>query len=276
MTELEKVLAEVEHRRLLGGRLREQLMWRIEALLPHGNLTDIRIRDAFSEVFQAFAPPGFELVSDPDLCQIDSAGGGSIVIGGNLFAGGIEIGLIQRRLMLADGYAIHEVLILKSEARGLGVSAVLLKRCFDLYDELGFSTVVLEADMTGKWHWARLGFDFVLERDLENVRSWTIRALRALKIENLRVDGYTSAAQFARMGGVRRIALADLALRLPPERTRINRIAGENGFQPDDEVAIARALMICGPKWFGRLELRGPGRVAFEAYAEAKIQPGAG
>lgn len=276
MTGLEQVLAEVQRRRLGGGSLREQLAWRIDALLPHGNLADAPIRDAFSEVFDAFAPPGFELVPDPDLCQIDAASGGSIVIGGNLFAGGIELGLIQRRLMLADGYAIHEVLILKSEVRGFGVSAVLLKRCFEFYDQLGFDLVILEADMTGKWHWARLGFDFLLERDLENVRNWTTRALVALGIESLRVDGYSSAAQFARMGGTRKVALADLARCLPPERPRIERIAGENGLQPEDEIAIARALMICGPKWFGRLELRGPGRVAFKAYAQAKIQPGTG
>ena len=175
--------------------------------------------------------------------------------------------------MLRDGYAIHEVLILEEEVRGRGVSAVVLKRSFELYDQLGFQIVILEADMTGKWHWARLGFDFVLDSDLANVRNWTERALAALRITGLRVEGYTSAAQFARMGGARKVSIGSLASALPAaERPRIERTAAENGLALDEEIALARALMICGPKWFGRLELNGPGRVAFEAYARARIR----
>jgi hypothetical protein len=269
---LDSVLKEVAKRRRGSESLRDQLLWRAEALAPHGNFSDAKIREAFREVIEAFQPPGFELRLDPDLCVMDPKVG-SIVIGGNLWADGLDLGLIQRRLMLRDQYAIHEVFILKEFARGRGVSSVSLKRCFTFYDGLGFSDVILEADMTGKWHWARVGFDFVLDKDRENVRNWTIRSLNALKIEGLRVEGYTSAAQFARMGGTRKLSLGGVARALPAaERGRVARIASENGLALDEEIELARALMLCGPRWFGRLELQGPGRVAFDTYARAKIQ----
>jgi hypothetical protein len=268
---LKSILKEVEERRRRGDPLREQLLWRIEALSPHGGFEKAEIRDAFSEVFCAFEPPGFDLKPDLSLCVIDPDTGG-IVIGGTLCAGGQELGIIQRRLMLKEAYAIHEILILKDQFRGRGISVVSLKRSFEFYDQLGMRAVILEADMTGKWHWARVGFDFILDKDLKHVRDWTERALKALNITELRVENYQSAAQFARMGGVRKLSFSQLGVALPPERLRIQRIAGENGLDSDTEVPLARVLMLCGPKWFGQLELSGPGRVAFDSYAEAKFR----
>lgn len=265
-------MADIAARRASGGgSLNEELRRRIEQLGGHADFGDAAICDAFSEVLAAFEPPGFTLVPIPDRCAIDSEDGGSIVIGGRLYAGDKFLGLLQRRLMLERGFAIHELLHLEQGARGYGVSAVCLKRCFGLYDELGLKMVLLQADMTGKWHWARVGFEFVLDKEREIVGSWTERALAALGIANLRVDGYDSAAQFARMGGARLLALESLAAAIPAERVRFRQIATENGLEMGDEIALARALMLCGPTWFGALELKGPGRVAFETYANAKI-----
>jgi len=254
--------------------LGDQLRRRVDLLGPGLDFGKADARIALAEVFEAYEPPGFSLSPMSDRCAIEREDGGSIVIGGKLFAGDREVGLLQRRLLLGFGIAVHELLVLEHGARGFGVSSVLLKRCFALYDELGFERVILQTDLTGKWHWARLGFDFVLDKERKMVRDWTERALSALGITNLRVEGYESAAQFARMGGTRKIALEELARALPPERLRITRIAGENGVHLDQEIDLARALMICGPQWWGALELQGPGRVAFEAYAEAKIRGG--
>jgi hypothetical protein len=254
--------------------LRDQLAWRVGLLDEDLDFSDPDARIALAEVFEAYEPPGFSLAPIPERCGIEKVDGGSIVIAGRLVAGGRDLGILQRRLLLGHGVAIHEILHLDHGARGVGVSAVSLKKCFAFYDELDFGRVVLQADFTGKWHWARLGFDIVLEKELGMIRDWTERALAALGITNLRVDGYESAAQFARMGGARKIALEELARAIPPERLRITRIAGENGLEMDEEIDLARALMLCGPQWYGTLELQGPGRVAFEAYAEAKILGG--
>jgi hypothetical protein len=254
--------------------LRDQLRQRVDLLSPHLDFAEADARTALAEVFEAYEPAGFLLSPMSERCAIERENGGSIVIGGKLLVGGREVGLLQRRLLLGLGIAVHELLVLEHGARGFGVSSVLLKRCFALYDELGFERVILQTDLTGKWHWARLGFDFVLDKERKMVREWTKRALSALGITNLRVEGYESAAQFARMGGARKLALEELARALPPERPRITRIAGENGLRLDQEVDLARALMLCGPQWWGALELQGPGRVAFEAYAEAKIRGG--
>ena len=49
------------------------------------------------------------------------------------------------------------------------------------------------------------------------------------------------------------------------------KIAAANDLPLERRIELGRAVMITGPAWFGRLDLRGPERAAFNAYAAAKI-----
>jgi len=274
MSSLDPIAKAIDEQRADEVPLREQLLWRIERLAG-ADLTEPPVTACFSEVLSAFEPSILSLNLIPNQCGIDPADGGSIRFGGVLRAGEDQlIGLIQRRLMVGNGYAIHERLYLLAEARGRGINVVSLQGAFDLYDQIGIDRVILAAALdTGRWHWARVGFEFLLESDREAVRRWVSGALKALQIGDLRVDRYTSTAQFARMGGSRKISLGALAEALPRERRRIEKIALGNNLDLGESIDLGRALMLTGPPWWGVLELNGPGRQAFKAYADRKFPP---
>jgi hypothetical protein len=148
----------------------------------------------------------------------------------------------------------------------------LLLASFALYDKLGFREVQLQAAMeTGRWYWARVGFEFIRDEDARLVREWAAKVVEATGIRGLRIDRYTAAAQFARMGGRRKLSLARIADAMPSRAGAIRKIAAANDLPMDRGIELGRAVMITGPAWFGRLDLDGPERAAFNAFAAAKM-----
>jgi GNAT superfamily N-acetyltransferase len=78
----------------------------------------------------------------------------------------------HRVLNLNTGVAEHNWLKVEPEHRGKGFSAALLLRSFDFYRALGLRRVELDAGIqTGKWHWARVGFEFDSPRTARRSRT---------------------------------------------------------------------------------------------------------
>ena len=265
------VYEQIRNKRRTKTPLREQLLWRISQLGGNVDLCDPKNAAAFREVFAAFEPPGFTFEPLQGRCKAVKAGGGSILIGGILRMGDSGVAFVQRRFLLQSRAVIHEYLYVHPEARGKGINVVLLTSLFQLYDEMDMREVLLQAGLaSGRWHWARVGFDFLGDADLEKVRNWFVETLDKLGID-LRADRYTSAAQFARMGGNRTLSLQQILDVYPERKTHILEIADGNGLRLDERIPLARALLLCGPEWFGRMDLQGPGRIVFDQYAQRKI-----
>ena len=268
----DEVDKEIAAQRRRGDPLRDQLLWRISRLGGDVDLTTPENFAAFQEVWDGFTVPGLVLRPPPGKSRASAADGGTILIQALLVARGTVFGLIQRRLLLGPRLANHQVLYIHPAFRGHGINLALLERSFDFYDELELDAVYLQAAMaTGRWHWARVGFDFVRAEDRNAVRDWALEVVRATGVRGLRVDRYTSANQFAFMGGNRKLSLGAIAQAMPSHATRINEVAQGNGLTMDERIALGRAVMLTGPTWFGSLELRGPGRAVFRAYAAGKV-----
>jgi len=265
--------AAVRRQRLGNQPLRAQLIERIEIAGGAVDLSAPEYANAFAEVWEGLSIPRIKLVPVEGDCWADLEDGGTIVVKAIIDLDGSPIGIIQRRLALGRKIAVHELLYLVPSARGMGLTVALLLGSFSFYDELGLGEVQLEAAMeTGRWYWARVGFEFIRDEDARLVREWAVEVVDATAIRGLRVDRYTAAGQFARMGGRRKIALGRIAKAIPARKREIEDLAAANGLDLNDRIALGRAVMITGPAWFGRLDLNGPERAAFNAYAAARAR----
>jgi hypothetical protein len=251
--------------------------------------------DAFAELYAAYTPPGFRLLPFPD----DSALRGSEhrVLVRAVIADDTEqqvVGEIERDLILGRGVVRHELLKLQDTYRGSGVSLVLLGRALPIYRRLGLRAVALHAALeTGRWHWARLGFDFATPSERAIALGWGVLALAGLGCESIDPDapamrlaqlGVGSPPQAASMDEVRgaveselvrwradprrraaadelarewdRRALAESAGRFTAlDPARIELLAARNGLDASDRIALGKAIMLAGPDWEGVFDL---------------------
>lgn len=266
---------EVARQQAEGVPLRDQILWRLGELTNAQEVDLVEHASHFPELYTGFSAGGLQtgFVGGEEGSIGSLEDGGSLVLTGFLHDPGSRtlVAKFKRRLLLEQELALHELLEVEPELRGRGISLRFLRRSFGLYDELGLQEVHLQAGMgTGRWLWARVGFEFTLPVDCERVRGWATKVCGALGIDELNVGSYASAAQFARMGGNRMVSMAQLAEVMPAEAERFRLRAEANELGMDERIELGRAVMLSGPDWNGRLALAGPSRLAFEIYTDAK------
>lgn len=266
---------EISRQRADGEPLDQQILWRIGELTNGQEIDLAEHVQFFPELIAGFGTPGLEshLVGGEEGSVATLEDGGSLLITGFLHdpAERCLVAKFKRRLLLEQGLALHEMLEVEPELRGQGICMRFLRNSFALYDEFGLEEVHLQAGLaTGRWLWARVGFEFTLPADCDRVRGWAVDVCGALGIDELRVESYSSAAQFARMGGNRTVSMRQLAEAMPERATHFEERARANFLDMERRIELSRAVMLTGPDWNARLALRGPSRTAFEIYAEAK------
>lgn len=295
---LQPVLDDIAARRGAIADMAGELRRRIDELGPLALDTQAR-QEAFKEVLEAITPPGFDLFALPDSCRIDPVDHAIVICGAVVDQARRQVvGTIVRELSLDAADVKHEFLELQRPYRGAGLATLLLKRSFDFYDTIGVRRVLVHAALeTGRWYWARLGFDFASPGDRAFVAAWGIIALQALGEPVLAPDA--PARRWAQLGSgdpeatvsLRELhtsmnvlvsaALADPATR-PQfeqlatafstrlragwlERERFVAVAEQNGLAFDDRVSLGRAIMLTGTDWQGVFDLTSQGaRDAFE------------
>lgn len=260
-----------------GWSLRQSIAWRIEKL-TNGQTIDLaeHIED-FPEIEAAFSIPNATLELIPGRCEASLEDGGTLTLVGFLHVrSGVQNHLVaqfQREIRFDQECAEHKWLKVEPEFRGYGISSALLLRSFEFYKALGLTGVELDAGMeTGRWHWARVGFEFMWPKDRERVRAWALEVAERLEVHRPGIETFTSATQFARMEGSRKVTLGELADAVSPLRGRIEAVAAQNYLQMDTRIQLGRAVMLTGPGWEGRLALQGPSYVQFKSYADAKAE----
>jgi hypothetical protein len=260
----------------------EDLLQRIESLTSGSSLDLAAHIDSFPEVRAAYMIPNTRLwLAGEERCTASLDDGGSLELIGALYVKPKRkpVGVLQfhRKVRFAPGYAEHKWLKVEPWCRGVGISSAFLLRSFELYNGLGIGRVELEAQMeTGKWHWARVGFEFQTPRDLEQVREWAQEVVCALDLdEPPPVDRFTSASQFALMTARENVSLSAVADALPHKRDQAEAAARNNSLDMDDRIPLGRAVMLAGPSWNGYLDLGSPEHAQFEAYAASKAEEAA-
>lgn len=260
-----------------GAPLRESLLRRIEEL-TNGQAIDLAEHiDHFPEVKAAFGIPNATLELIPGKCEASLEDGGTLELVGFIHARSDAqdhlVAQFQRKIRLDQECAEHKWLKVEPAFRGYGISSALLLRSFDFYKALGLSGVELDAGMeTGRWHWARVGFEFMWPKDRTRVRAWALEVTERLNVHRPGMETFTSATQFARMEGNRKVSLAELADSTPLLRDRIEAVAKQNYLEMEECIPLGRAVMLTGPGWEGRLDLHGPSYVQFKSYADAKAE----
>lgn len=252
------------------------------------------LQSAFEEVLEGLTPPEFELFPMPDACGL-TATGHEIAIRGALVdqANRQVVGEISRLLRLDARRAEHEFLRLQRPYRGTGMAALLLDRSFRLYTRCGIEEVGVHAALeTGRWYWARLGFNFASPTDRALVAAWGTTALFALDKQPLPLD--SPARRWALLGAGEDppVELSLKALHtamnefVAGERANYERLdsafsprlgsdwieadrfiacAERNGVDFDKPILLGKAIMLSGPDWHGVFDLADPGtRSAFD------------
>lgn len=260
-----------------GSPLRQSIVERIEGL-TNGQAIDLaeHIGD-FPEIAAAFSIPNAKLELIPSRCEASLEDGGKLELVGFIHVrSGIQDHLVaqfQREIRFDQECAEHKWLKVEPGFRGYGISSALLLRSFDFYKALGLAGVELDAGMeTGRWHWARVGFEFMWPQDFLKVRAWALELADRLEVHRPGIEQFTSATQFARMEGSRKVTLGELAEAMPSMRGRIEAVAAQNYLELDTRIQLGRAVMLTGPGWEGRLELHGPSYAQFKSYADAKAE----
>lgn len=256
---------------------RDEMLWRIARLRGEMALRTRLRQSAFSEIFGAFTPAGFVFRADGTYCRATSRQGGVLAIGGELYWRGQIAATLNRRLFFGAGIAGHDLLRIEEPFRDAGLAVVVLARSFQLYDNIGLRKVLLQASLTtGRWYWARCGFDFLTDEDRRRVHAFVQYVLDALGV-SIDTRGFTSAEQFALIGKAQGMTTSLEAIATAVGSSQFREelekdIAPGNGIEMTDLIDLGRALMISGPSWNGVLDLQGPGRTAFEAYAQGRLR----
>lgn len=290
-----QALAGIAARRAAGAAFDgPELIQRID------DLGDMRLNaetrhDAFAELYSAFTPSGFRFVPFPNECAITVAGHRvslkAVIVDDRI---GQVVAEIVRDVLLDQKAVVHELLKVQDVYRGVALSYVLLNQAFPLYRQIGLERVLVHAAMeTGRWHWARLGFDFLTPDDRKIIMAWALAALGGLGKGG--VDPNAPARRVAQLGSGSpsetasmdevRVAVetqitawrADPALTanvdallaewnqrsraetggqfdmLDADRVRV--IAARNRLEATDQIALGKAIMLTGPDWWGAFDL---------------------
>jgi hypothetical protein len=253
--------------------------------------------DAFREVYGALTPTGFRLMPFPDRTRIELADHvlhiEAVVVDENI---GQVVGEIKRRFVLDHRFVDHQLLALQRPYRSAGLSLVLLNQAFPFYRAIDLDLVLVHAAMeTGRWHWARMGFEFIASsRPL--VEPWAALCFLALG-EPALASGFR-ASELALLGtapGDRQASFRDLREQIEQvlpsllsdptagaawtalnneleQRSRAETggqwgwlddgrwqyLAGANGLQYGEDVPVGKVVMLAGPDWHGTFDLRDP------------------
>jgi GNAT superfamily N-acetyltransferase len=293
----QRILDGIALRRAAGSRCDgTELRKRIEEL---GDMPlDRRARhDAFLEVYVALTPSGFQLRTWPDETFVGVAQATLRVKG--VLVDEIEHGQaaaeIERTFVLDAGVVSHELLRVQRAYRGLGLSHVLLNQAFPFYRKLQLHSVFVHAALeTGRWQWARMGFDFEPGTSRPLMETWAMLCLTALGEPRLpaefranelalfgsepsgRETSFESLhdaleAEISRLladpstGTVTREFLGYCDHRLREEMgqdlldaNRLRSIAAANKLAYDENAAAGKIIMLAGPDWYGVFELDDP------------------
>lgn len=251
--------------------LRDELIWRID------QLGDIQLdswirRDAFDAVLQGFKVPPFRQVMMSEHCEC-SVAGHRLVVGGEFRDGPKLVATWVRELRLDSGIVVHRYLEVEPPYRRFGVGPGLLKAGLALYDELGMEHVFVRASLdTGRWYWARAGFDFADEGQRAIVTDFFDDAVKTLGL-NIDSSAITDPSEYALIAPEVTASMREVAEAMyPPQGQQDMRERAEaNGHEYDEQIPAAEAIMLCGPEWIGTLRLSSPKRIGFEQFIDSRL-----
>jgi hypothetical protein len=280
------VLSDIAARRAVGiADLGAELKQRVDEL---GDLVldTVDRQHAFSEVFEAFRPPPFALFPLPDDCAI-AVSSHAIRVSGVIVdtANRQVVGHLTRTIGLDERMATHDLLSLQQPYRDNALAPVLIQQSFSFYDEIGvFAAIVHASLLTGRWYWARLGFEF-FPSYRKAVARWG-RAVNVALGTPLDVSAFSEARQWALAGAtppVVETSFEEITRAMPRAKwahfggqsfgSYLGVVADANRLRFDQRISLGRAIMLSGPDWWGFFPLQDVARRRqLELYLHARLR----
>jgi hypothetical protein len=273
-------LANIKARRASVDDLLVELKQRCEDLGPMVLDTPERQR-VIAEVVAPFRLKPFELFLIGDQCRTyeDQEIGRTLTFTGFLADLSVSqaVGLIKRELLLDQKSAVHHFLEIQNQYRSKAMALVLLDRGFEFYRSLGFESVLIETGRaSGRWYWARCGFDFDPSQPevRERLERWYQQVIDAF--------GYKPASppqraqDWALLGTEKRgflASFAELDEKITGKRVRLEEVAHANHIEWTQRIEIGRLAMLSGTEWPGVFDLRDDVlKASFDAHLMERVQ----
>ena len=262
----------VEDRRNAVARL--SVARRLLRIGPRVDLTGVQAQQEFGDVLRTFVPSRHSLRLLPQEFACDASLYGMLTFrfgGAIVDANRAPIGFVQRRLVLAQGVALHELLVLLPTHRGNRLGLQVIRDSLRLYDTLGITRIDLLASLeTGRWYWAHLGWDFVDPAERREVLRWAAEVAAALGQPGA-TAGISTAFELAHLDTGTPASFEQLIAAFPARTAEIAIVAAKNGKALDAPLPLGKLIMLTGRDWLGRLDLRSPQRAILEAELLARL-----
>lgn len=184
---------------------------------------------------------------------------------------GTSLGWMIRRVFFDQHVAVHLGLFVAPAHRRTKLGTELLAVSVDSYDRWGIARITMNAGYDlGRWHWARLGFEFARVEAQQRVVAHARRVIERLHLD-LEIDDNASPAQVETLTASQVTSLRSVAS--VSERFDHDPVleAARNGFDIDAPMRLGQAVLLCGPTWPAELLLAGAGRDALEAYFRRRL-----
>ena len=256
-----------------GWSLAKMLEYRIEKLTQATEADLGKHIAQFPEIRAAITPPGYESF------LLDGEAGSKALVSDTIsleLVGALgrpddetQVASFKRTLHLGEGWAYHDACEVKPEYRGQGISLKMLNGCLGLYEELGISEARVQASETGRWHWARVGFQFSPVSAGQKVREWAAELCETFEVR-ASIDQETSTTQLVGLGGNRKVSMAEIAAAIPRKTEEAEKAAECNDLGFEERIEFGRAMLLTGPEWDGRLGIKEAERVLFDIALEDK------
>ena len=256
------------------GRMRVDVARRLKRTGPRVDLSGVKAQQEFSDILSTFVPSGHALQLLPREFDCDASLYGMLTFrfgGAIVDANRAPIGFVQRRLVLAQGIAVHELLVLLPAHRGKGLGLEVIRDSLRLYDTFGISQIDLLASLeTGRWYWGYLGWDFVDPAQRLEVLRWAAEASAALGQASA-IGGIGTAYELAHLDTGTPASFDDLIAKFPAKAADFREVAAKNAKALDAPMPLGKLIMLTGRDWFGRLNLNSPQRAILETWILTKL-----
>lgn len=273
--EIAKALHDIRHR-TMSPDLRADLLWRIQRLAPNVSVeldSKPRLR-AFADVFKVFSWQKFRLRIQR--AKVESDQGGVVGFWGVLRFRRRKAATIARTMYVGARVVKHDYFAIEPQFRNRALAPLILKSSFDYYVSIGIEFVGVHAALeTGRYYWARCGFDFI-PGERAKVDAWFQEVLQGLGIA-FDTSIFSHANDYTTLSGLvspSEVSLEQIAACTTKSRDEVVEAAKKNGLKMDQEIDLARAIMLTGPDWLGVMWLdpAGHDRRVFENYFQLRVQ----
>ncbi len=181
------------------------------------------------------------------------------------------VGYMLRRVFFDQHIAVHVSHEIDPAHRDDRHGTELLDSAVRAYDAWQIMRIELRAGFDlGRWHWARVGFDFARVEEQDAAIKHTRHVISALGTD-VAVDDDASAQDLEALASPIPASLREVAAVSERFDHKPVLLAARNGINIDAPMRLGKAILLCGPTWAAACRLNGTQRARLDAYIARRL-----